>query len=463
MAPSRRREQFRFLARVHFWILGFSLLGYLALAFTLGPGFLAFDVSQKIRAIADELITVTAVVLGPPATPVVTATPGCVSGSPRIVLDWADDAATTTWDIDRDSAPLATGLTASGYTDTAVSGTNSYTYVVTAYGPMSPGIATSSSVLATAIDCSTLLPAATLTLTRIGDKNITPPRTLPIKVDENRPRFRGNTNIGNAIVDIALTRPTLYAQVIANVNGYFSWEPPRALHVGRHALTVTVTDPDDSSRTTSETLEFFTKKVEEDSEEDNDEGGAGGADESGSALAPPFDFTLSINTPGAKLQQGERLEFTLQPVRGLFPSDTVFEPTLVDKRGERVFTVPSQPISPGGRSGLTWSLETPVYLPEGEYSLQVEARFGVTSMTRSASFMLEVRPLFQLGDRGIITYADAASYLGWLLFGTLSTLVTFFLTLLREYWLYLHGIRHITGREFLRFGMILLRKGVSKL
>lgn len=449
-----RRAQYRFLARAHFWILGLSLFGYLALAFTFGPGFLAFDASQKIRALADELIVVTAIVLGPPATPVVTATPGCVGLAPRITLDWADDAATTSWDIDRDSAPLVTGLTASTYVDTAVSGTNSYSYVVTAYGPMSPGVATSLAVSATAIDCSTLLPPASLTLTRLGGKDITPPRTLPIKIDDSRPRLRGNTNMGNAIVDISLTRPTIFARVFANANGYFTWKPPRALHAGRHVLTVTVTDPADSSRTTSETLEFTTREADEEEDEE--------ATVTTPESSQTFDFTVTLDNPGASLKQGERLEFSLRPVRGLFPSDTVFEASLVNERGETVYTAPEQNVRPEGRPGLRWSLETPVYLPEGDYSLQVEALMGSVSMTRSASFTLLAKPLIQLRGGEIITYAEAASYIGWIFFLALLLFATFFLFLLREYWLYLHGVRHVTERELRRLGMIPWRKEVGK-
>ena len=457
MTKSRSR-QFRFLARLHFWVLAGSLFGYLALVFTLGPGFLSFDVAQKIRALADEVVVVTAVVLGPPQTPVVTATASCVSGNPRIVLDWADDAATTTWDIERDSSTLTTGVVTSGYTDTAVVGNTSYTYVVTALGPMSPGVAVSTAVSVTAIDCASLLPAATVTVTRLGGKNITPPRTLPIKTEDSRPRILGNTNVANALVSIILTRPSISAEITANTNGYFSWKPPRSLQVGRHTLTVTVTDPNDNTRTASETLEFYTKKIESES-----------GDES-VPLAPaqldtitPFDFSLTILTTDSRLQQGDRIEFIVKPVRGLFPSDTVFEPKLVNERGEVVFTAPSQVITPQGRPGLSWSMDIPVYIPEGAYTLQVEAFFRGISLTRSVPITITIKPLFRLGDHGVITYAEAASYIGWILFGVLGILVAFLLFFLREYWLYLHSARHVTERELRRLGMITWRKGVGKL
>lgn len=450
-------RQFRFLARLHFWVLGVSLFSYLALIFTLGPGFLSFDVAQKIRALADEVIVVTAVVLGPPSAPVVTATPTCVAGSPRIVLDWADDAATTTWDIDRDSSVLTTGLTSSGYTDTAVLGNTSYSYTVTALGPMSPGIAISSAVSAIAIDCSSLLPPASLTLTRIGNKNITPPRSFPIKVEDTRPRIRGNTNVANAVVSLTLTRPSITAEISANANGYFSWKPPRGLHVGRHTLTVTVTDPNDSTRTTSETLEFYTKKIEEDQEEEADTLMITQREDQ-----TPFDYTLTIISPEAKVKQGDRIEFLVKPVRGLFSPDTLFEPRIVNERGEVVFVAPAQSVTPEGRPGLSWSMDIPVYIPEGKYSLQIEAFFRGISVTRSASFELEVKPLFRLGDHGTISYAEAVSYVGWILFGVLGILVSFFLFFLREYWLYLQSARHITERELRRFGMISWRKEVDK-
>lgn len=455
---NNRSEQFRFLARLHFWILGTSLFGYLALIFTLGPGFLSFDVAQKIRALADELIVVTAVVLGPPTTPVVTATPSCVSGAPRITLNWADDAATTTWDIDRDSSVLTTGLTSSGYIDTAVIGGVSYSYTVTALGPMSPGIAVTIPVSATAIDCATLLPPATLTLTRLGGRDITPPRTLPIRTEEGRPWIRGNTNVANALVNIVLTRPGIAAEISANANGYFAWKPPRGLRVGRHTLTVTVTDPNDDTRTTSETLEFYTKEAIVDEEEEEVD-----------VLAPtvvdtsvPFDYTLAIVSEGASVKQGDRLTFVVKPVRGLFPADTIFTPKVVNERGEVVFTAPSQSITPEGRPGLSWSMDIPVYIPEGKYSLQVEALFRGISLTRSAAFTLEMKPLFRLGDQRVISYAEAAGYVGWILFGALCIFVSFLLFFLREYWLYLHGVRHITERELRRFGMISWRKGVGK-
>lgn len=449
----------RFFARVHFWLLGFTAAGYLALSFALGPGFFAFDITQKMHALADELIVVTAVVLGPPATPVVTATPTCVSGVPRITLDWANDAATSTWDIDRDSLTLTTGLTSSTYIDTAVTGTVTYDYVVTAYGPMSPGVATSSTVSATAIDCSTLLPDPTLTLTALGKKNITPPRSIPVKIDGNRPLIVGNTNVTNAVVRISVTRPDMFIEVVANSNGYFSWRLPRELREGVHILTVTATDPNDSSRTVSETLEFFVN--ESDREPVKKESTSGGVTDA-TPPTPPFDFAVTLLNTQATVRQGEFLTFRVSPLRGLLPTGSVFQLHFFDSERQDRLTAPSYTVTPANRPGFEWRVEVPAYLREGMYTLEITGVFGDTTVTHTVTFLLEPLPFLYLGDRGIITYGEAASALGWILFGILTLLILFFFVLVREYWLYLHGIRHITERELRRFGLIAWRKGVGK-
>lgn len=160
--PSLLNATMKRVARIHFWLLFFSFVTYTLAGFALGPGFFKADFLDRLQALADDVIVVTATVLGPPAEPIVTATPVCVSGAPRIVLDWADDEATDTWDIERDTLPLVTGLTSSTYTDTAVTANTTYEYVVTANGPMAPGTAISDPVSATALDCPTLLPDPTV-------------------------------------------------------------------------------------------------------------------------------------------------------------------------------------------------------------------------------------------------------------------------------------------------------------
>ena len=151
MTPEKKRRlRIRKLARAHglLTVLVFSV--YFSAGFFLHPSFLVSDVREKVSAIADTL-TVFARVLAPPVKPVVTATSVCVSGGPTIILDWADDENSVSYDIARDSLPLSTGVVVSGYTDTALSLGQTATYVVTALGPMGPGFNDSDPVVATAL------------------------------------------------------------------------------------------------------------------------------------------------------------------------------------------------------------------------------------------------------------------------------------------------------------------------
>jgi hypothetical protein len=139
-----RRLWLRRMAKLHTLVFTISLGVYFVLAF-FDPGLLSYDLRQKFHALADETIAVTATVLGPPVQPVVTATASCdeTSGTLSVELDWADDANTYTYDINRDGTPLVSGLSSSAYSDTNVVVSTTYEYEVTANGPMGPGSATS--------------------------------------------------------------------------------------------------------------------------------------------------------------------------------------------------------------------------------------------------------------------------------------------------------------------------------
>lgn len=91
------------------------------------PLFLVSDIREKIRAVAGT-VTVLARVLDAPIKPIVTGTSMCVIGGPSIVLDWADDGNSVSYDIARDGLPLTTGVIVSDYTDTTVVLGQTYSY-----------------------------------------------------------------------------------------------------------------------------------------------------------------------------------------------------------------------------------------------------------------------------------------------------------------------------------------------
>lgn len=460
MTMSRARRRFRRLARLHFWVMFFMFVSYLGLGFSLGPEFLVSDTLKKIHVLADDIITVTAVVLGPPEKPIVTATPVCVSGSPRISLDWADDDATDTWDIDRDSSPLTTGLAVSQYSDTAVVTGNTYGYVVTAYGPMAPGSAVSDPVSATAPDCP-VLPPATVTIQTLAGTNVTTDRD-DIRFAERRPELTGVANIADAIIDISVTNPTIQARITANSNGYFFWTPPVKLDTGNHSLSVTVTDPGDSSRTATDSLTFHIEdEEEEDGDEDEDEEDRKGAVVAGIPPRGPLpNFFVRLNSVDGAAFTGDVIDVAAISLEGRFPTGTEIRFFLVNRKGEEVLRLGTVDDA-GGRSEVHMSKELPLSLEPGAYTVRVDAFLGGTVVSREVALMVRALPLIRLGEGNEITYQEVASFVGTAFYLLLFLFLILLLLFVREYGLYLRSLRHITERNLMGLGFFGSGKGVK--
>lgn len=454
MAVLHRDIKLKWVARLHFWVMFFSFFLYLGLSFTLGPQFLYEDIRKKFFVFADELIVVTAVVPGPPIAPVITATPTCVGLVPRIVLDWGDDTGTTSWDIDRDSLPLTTGLTVSQYTDTAVVANTAYSYQITAYGPMSPGSATST-VSAATLDCASIAPVTVLIET-LGGKNVRPENRANTDLSKRRPKVTGTTNTPNAIIDIALTNPVIRARTLANANGYFEWIPPIAIDTGNHILSVTATDPADDSRTGSDTLSFWTKNME------NDESGAGSGEADNGAGRPgePFDFSVTVLNEGAEAFQEDLLRVQVTPGRSGFPGDASGQLVISDSARVDAFIF-SENFILQGMEGLTLEVPLPIYLTPGEYRIRADIATDGETVSREAAFQLKGLPFLNIGNR-TISYSEAASYIGIIFFSLLFSFLFTLLLFVREYWLYLHSLRAITARHLARLGLLGTRKGVIR-
>ncbi|TXH08047.1 MAG: hypothetical protein E6Q06_00705 [Candidatus Moraniibacteriota bacterium] len=452
MSSLQRNNKVKWIARLHFWVMFFSFFLYLGFGFTLGPEFLYQDIRKKFFAFADDTIVVTAVVPGPPAIPLITTTPSCVGLAPRIVLDWADDIGTTSWDIDRDSLPLTTGLISSQFVDTAVVANTSYIYQVTAHGPMSPGIALSALVTATTLDCVSIAPV-TVTIETLGGKNVAPGHRANTDLSKRRPKVTGTTNTPNAVIDIFVTNPTIRARIFANPNGYFEWIPPIKLDTGNHILTVTATDPADSARTGSDSFVFWTKNVSE-------------ASDTRSRTFPVtsasggFDFSVRILDTDGELFQEEELRAEIIASGGTFPEGSVAAVFLNDPSRQDVIRLSTRGAI-GGTTGMTIEAELPIYLEPGVYRVRADADINGEIMSREATFLLKGLPLLSLGGRDI-TYAEAASYIGIFFFSLLFLFFFFLLFFVREYWLYLHSLRTITERQLARFGFFGFRKGVIR-
>jgi hypothetical protein len=491
----KRRSPLKRFARLHFWAAFFSFTAYLSFGFVLGPDFFRQDLTKRISALADDIITVTATVLGPPAQPIVTATPVCVSGAPRILLDWADDAATDTWDIERDSLPLSTGVIVSQYTDTAVVPNATYSYIVSAYGPMAPGSAVSALVSATALDCPNILPAATITIETLGNQSVASDRS-GIVMDRTRPAVTGTTNIPDALIRIVMTNPSIQADIVANSNGYFSWIPPVRLENGNHILSVTVTDPNDASRTATDSFTFRTKDDDADSGSGSDSGGGTvsdqGAEPSASSSAPEFDidFSVSVNSGAQFVFQGDELTIVIRNTGKGFPAGTVFRGAILDASGKEVYNlgelsadllgnafegisgrdafsdagVPIAGVASASELMILHPVKrVPLSLEPGTYRIRIDAIYRGRIVSREITLPIRAWPLIRFGENAEVTYYEVASFIGTIFFLLLSLFILFLLLFVREYWLYIHHVRHVTERNLMSIGLISpKRKGVAK-
>jgi hypothetical protein len=108
------------LRRIH---IGFSVglaVLYIALASIYSPEFLLSDIRNKFSALADEAVTMTARVLGPPQEPIVSGSAVCLNGDLSVRFDWPDDENSESFSIEKNGALLVDGLVTFQYADEMV-------------------------------------------------------------------------------------------------------------------------------------------------------------------------------------------------------------------------------------------------------------------------------------------------------------------------------------------------------
>lgn len=454
MAVLPRDVKLKWVARLHFWTMFFSFFFYLGLGLTLGPQFLYEDIRKKLFVFADDTIVLTAVVPGPPAVPTIIATPTCIGLVPRIILDWAEDSGTMSWDIDRNGLPLTTGLTLSQYTDTAVVANTSYGYQVTAHGPMFPGSAISANISAMTPDCAGTVPV-TVSIETLGGKNVRPENRANTDLSKRRPKVTGTTNTPYAIIDITLTNPSIRARITANANGYFEWIPPIGLDTGNHILSVTAMDPVDSSRTGEDNFVFWTKNVS-----DSDDSAGTGTIIVSDGQSGVFDFSVQVKNVGRELFQEDILSVDIIAKDGIFPAGVAGRLYLNDPSHQDVFQL-FDAVELVGKTEANIEKSIPLYLEPGKYRVRADIVIEGATMSREDSFTLKGLPFLVIAGHEV-SYVQAASYIGMLFFSLFFLFLLFLLLFIREYWLYLHSLRAITERQLARLGFFGYRKGVIR-
>lgn len=465
-----RNVWLRKLLRIHTVLTGFFLGAYLLFAF-FDPGLLSYDLRQKYHALADDTIAITATVLGSPEQPVVTATAQCNSttGVLSVVLDWADDTNTYTYDIDRDNLPLVTGLTTSGYTDLNVIVATTYEYVVTANGPMGPGFAVSAPIMVTTpSECVITAAAPSVSILSFDGRGLDAYDGKPT-VSNHRPVFSGTTTISNAIVQMVIgPKDSLIAQLLANSNGYWEWRPPTKLVSGTQTFTVTAIDPDDA-RQASASLQFAIEK------KDNEGGGAD--DAAVSVLVPValndrvqsdqkslLEFSVLMQNDQKTVSPGQAVDFVafITHIAEQYHNTTIpFRFSIVDEDGVVVVSLTHDELLNRERQ-IRKQLDIPSYVVAGKYFLQTEFLFDHLNVSRVEEFSIVELPLIHLGGGLVITYPEIIRNLGWITLALLVLLLLWLFLFIREYALSLHALRHITEKNLRKAGLLAKRKGAIR-
>jgi hypothetical protein len=317
---------------------------------------------------------------------------------------------------------------------------------------MSPGVAISALVSVTTLDCSSIAPV-TVTIETLGGKNVTLGNRGNTDLSKRRPKVTGTTNTPNAIIDIVVTNPTLRARIIANANGYFEWIPPVGLDTGNHLLTVTATDPNDASRSGTDSFVFWTKNVSGTADEKRGRASASGQQ------SDILDFSVMVTNPDKMLFQDEILTADIVARASAFPPATTGQAVVNDLNRQDVLRLGA--INPNGQAETKVEAHIPLYLEPGEYRLRADMLINGETISREDMFVLKGLPLFSLGTREI-SYVEAASYVGTFFFLLLFLFLFLLLFFVREYWLYLHSLRAITERQLARLGFLGTRRGVTR-
>ncbi len=477
MAKKNKAEKkiFRKMAKAHF-VFSLSLFFlYFVLSLIYSPEFLIFDARTKFRALADEILVVTASVLGPPVKPAVFGEAVCKNGNLSIKIDWDDDKNSKTFDIDRDDMSLVTGLVDSRYDDANVVTSASYVYTVTARGPMGPGIAVSDPIAVTTPDeCEVPLPDPAIEIVSFAGKSVASYKGIP-EAFSRRPVFSGTTNIARAEISLFIDgSAVIFARVLANANGYWSWEPPAELNYGRSVLLAKAADPNNPFRESSDSLTFriVRKEKEREGEEKKDEEKIPAPPfvpeskppetappKEDLPANPPLDFSLLLKSE--TVFQGRELG-TVINVTGLMSgfegSQAIVRYTLFDEAEEKRKTF-FEEILLENNLVFQKNIAIPAFWKGGQHRVQAEIIFDRYNISREGFFEILELPLLNFGGGVLVTYPELLSNLGAVASIFLLLLLVWLFLFFREYQLQLRAFRHITERHLEKMGFLGTKKG----
>lgn len=486
-----RFRRMRRLFRVHAWVTGAVCVLYALLAFVWGPSFSISDFRETWSSSAEDVV-VSAIVPPPPSSPVVSISAICPVDTLFVSLEWDDDPGATSFDVYRDSMLLVSGLVDSEYIDTGVSASTTYSYVVVAYGPMDPGVASSVAVsVTTPSGCLELL-TPTLDIVTVAGTNVMGAGS--VSVSDTTPVITGTSNMPMASVEVSIVGATsTFALLATNSNGYWEWMPIADIAPGSYTLTVTVTHPLFPLQTASDTIALTILAPEEDD-------GSGSGDDDDDAkkkkkkrLSPVSFVPGSTSLPEVAVPESPAPPYLIEgmphppfarlSIDVVNIGNTVFQSRTLDvslsmldlqssfegKSGEIVFAIldpdhqkvfhVSREVTLG--KGMEFREAIPISRDweAGDYLVSARLRLGETSVAAEAPFRVLELPLLDVGGGMFITWNDATRLLGWASLWSILLLLLLLLLFAREYWLFLYARGHITERDLPGHGFFRSEKG----
>ena len=475
----KKNHKLKKVARAHTVISVIVFGVYVLSSVIYSPEFLLSDMRAKWSALADDTVTIIGRVLDSPKTPVLSGSAVCSNGTLSVNLDWADDENSQTFEVTRDSLPLVTGLTNSQYQDNAVVIGTTYAYSVTAHGPMGPGFAVSNEIsITTPNECAVvIIPTAHITAFDLKDVSsyVGTPET-----NNRRPVFSGTTNIPNAIVSILIPNSlVISAETTANLNGYWSWQPPLDMTDGNYTIFVTVKDPLDLTRTASTNLSFIISTAVANNPRDKDHDNKHKASPvapttptnnppkqnvppTQSPIAIPLAFSLTLDP--TTVFQGRAFLSTIHVTNLAAQYDGAsasVQYKILDTKNNVVMELTDKNVLRNGEN-IYKNIALTDYIKDGKYSLQTEIIVAGFNVSRSANFTVVPVPIIKLGGGFIITYPEVLSAIGNASLILFLLMIIWLFVFSREYWLYLHAARHITENNLRKAGLLgAKRRGVS--
>jgi hypothetical protein len=357
-------------------------------------------------------------------------------------------------------------LTQSQYSDANVDVATTYSYIVTAHGDMGPGFAISDPLeITTPTECKIILPVSEIKVTDFDNNGLNIGASGYPETFNKQPTFSGTTNMSNAKITtlISLTTLIISAEITANSTGYWTWQPPVEISSGQHALVLTAMDPNDDTRTVSESFTFLIK---------NKKSGGGNEEHNKKEenttittpvgtvpIAIPLAFALILEKdsvlPGQELTTTVEINKLLSNFDGR--SATV-RYTIIDPAGNNVgsFTE-NTTLHLGSKIGKNISMAK--YLTNGQYRLRAEIIFGSYNFSQEKNFTIEPLPILNFGGRVTATCPQLLSQLGTISLWLLICLILWLFLFWREYWKQLQALRHITEKNLIGMGFFGGKKG----